>query len=256
MRHNLLYLLLLSPLLAMTQSDSVFSGVYPWKTPEPAIGARVSTTPLFEGKTHDMEWLQMNAASLKTTMYKYKLLVPDNEEHLFLIKSGKLTITIKDSTWQLAPASVVLLMPGETYSLQNTEETNCDYYILKYRSKLPVDMSRSKAAGGSLVKDISKQTFIPQERGGRVNYFERPTAMCRRFEMHTTTLKEGLISHAPHTHRAEEIVLVINGKTEMVIGNKTYPGTAGDSYYLGSNVLHGIKNVGQGTCTYYAFQFD
>jgi (S)-ureidoglycine aminohydrolase len=257
MKRAMLLVYLLVPILSVAQSDSILSGMYSWKTPgPPGIGVRVATTPLFEGKTRDMEWLQMNAASLKTTMHNYMLQVPDNEEFLFLIKSGKLTITIKDSTWQLAPASVALLLPGEVYSLRNPENETCHFYMLKYRSKLPADLARGNKAGGSIVKDIGKQTFIPQERGGRVNYFERGTAMCKRFEMHTTTLKEGLISHAPHTHRAEEIVLVIDNKTEMVIGDKTHPGGPGDVYYLGSNVLHGIKNIGKGTVTYFAFQFE
>jgi (S)-ureidoglycine aminohydrolase len=74
--------------------------------------------------------------------------------------------------------------------------------------------------------------------------------------MHVTTLKEGLKSHEPHTHRAEEIVLMIDNKTEMQIGDRFFKGGAGDIYYLGSNVPHAIRNDGKGTCTYFAFQFE
>ncbi len=74
--------------------------------------------------------------------------------------------------------------------------------------------------------------------------------------MHVTTLKEGVRSHDPHTHRAEEIVLMIAGNTEMQIGEKFYKGTTGDFYYLGSNVLHAIKNVDTKPCMYFAFQFE
>jgi (S)-ureidoglycine aminohydrolase len=69
-------------------------------------------------------------------------------------------------------------------------------------------------------------------------------------------LKEGLKSHDPHTHRAEEIVLVIDGQTEMELGSKLYKGTVGDIYYLGSNISHAIRNDGKGLCSYFAFQFE
>ena len=80
--------------------------------------------------------------------------------------------------------------------------------------------------------------------------------MCKRFEMHVTTLKEGLKSHDPHIHRAAEIIIVIDGNTEMLIGDKLYKGEKGSVYYLPSNVLHGIQNKGVTTCSYFAFQFE
>ncbi len=92
--------------------------------------------------------------------------------------------------------------------------------------------------------------------GGRHDFFEQPTAMQKRFEMHVTTLKEGLRSHDPHTHRAEEIIFVIDGETEMLAGNVVVKTAAGGFYYLGSNVLHGIKNIGTKVSSYFAIQFE
>jgi len=80
--------------------------------------------------------------------------------------------------------------------------------------------------------------------------------MQKYFEIHVTTLKEGLRSHDPHTHRAEEIVLMIEGDTEMQIGEKFYKGKTGDFFYLGSNVLHAIRNEGTKSCMYFAIQFE
>jgi (S)-ureidoglycine aminohydrolase len=173
-----------------------------------------------------------------------------------LIKHGLLTLQIKDSTWTLGPGSVALLLPGEKFSLQNQGADECTFYVMKYRSKFPIDTIRAKSSGGSLVRDWNKIPFEPHDKGGIRKYFERPTAMCKRFEMHVTTLKEGIKSHEPHTHRAEEIVLIINNKTEMQIGEKFFKGADGDIYYLGSNVPHAIRNDGDGTCTYFAFQFE
>ena len=102
---------------------------------------------------------------------------------------------------------------------------------------------------------MTKIPFKPHDKGGIRNYFDLSTAMSKRFEMHATTLKEGLKSHEPHTHTAEEIVLITHNKTEMQIGDKFYKGETGDIYYLGSNVPHAIQNNGKGECTYFAFQF-
>lgn len=203
-----------------------------------------------------MAYLQMSANAILPTKKKTNLQVPRSEEHLLIIKSGNLAIGIKDSTWSIGGGSIALLMPGENYTVQNNTEDSCTYYVMKYRSKLPMDIARGNLSGGSVVMDWDKIVFKPNDKGGRRNYFERPTAMSKRFEMHVTTLKEGIKSHEPHTHRAEEIVLVIDNKTEMQIDNTFYKGGTGDIYYLGSNVSHAVRNDGKGTCTYFAFQFE
>lgn len=204
-----------------------------------------------------MEWLQMSANSIKPSKKKITQQVPGNEEHLWIIKSGTITLGLKDSTWTIGAGSLVLLMPGEKYHFQNTADSNCDFYEMKYRSRMPIDITRAKAAGGSLVANWKNIRFVPNDRGGgRRDFFNRPTAMANKLEIHVTTLKEGIKSHEPHTHRAEEIILVIDNKTEMQIGNQFYKGGTGNIYYLGSNLSHAIKNDGIGSCTYFAIQYD
>ena len=80
--------------------------------------------------------------------------------------------------------------------------------------------------------------------------------MSPRLEMHVSTLNPALKSHEPHTHRAEEIVLLMEGQTSMQIGYAFFRGKPGSVYYLGSNVLHAIKNEGTRPATYFAFQFE
>jgi len=238
------------------QTDSILSGMYSWKGPTRKIEKNILAVTLFEGKTYDMGWLQMSANTLMLSKKKTRLQVPANEEHLMIIKSGQLIIQVKDSNWTVGPGSVALLMPGEKYSLQNIVNDACNFYEMKYRSKLWVNITRAKASGGSQVKDWSKIEFKAHDKGGIRNFFERPTAMCKRFEMHVTTLKQGIKSHDPHTHRAEEIILVIDNRTQMQIADKFYKGNTGSIYYLGSNISHAIQNDGLGTCTYFAFQFE
>jgi len=256
MKKLLLAVIFFIPVVSFCQLAPVQSRMYSWKKPAAKTDKNILSTTLLEGSVYDMEYLQMNSVAVTPSKKKIDQLVPGNEEHLLLMKSGKLTISIKDSTWTIGGGSIALLMPGEKYAVQNATSDSCTYYLMKYRSKLPMDAGRGKNSGGSLVKDWDKIKFKPHDKGGIRNYFERPTAMCKRFEMHVTTLKEGIKSHEPHTHRAEEIVLIIDNKTEMQIDDKFYKGGAGDIYYLGSNVSHAIRNDGAGTCTYFAFQFE
>jgi len=257
MKKIIVLLVLCFPLMVWAQTDSIQSGMYSWKNPGTEIQKNIFYTTLFEGKVYDMEWVQMSANSVKVTNQKIKQQVAANAEHLLIVKSGTITIGLKDSTWTIGAGSLALLMPGEKYTLQNNGADNCNFYEMKYRSKQPVNLTRANDAGGSLVDNWNNIAFIPNNKGGgRRNFFNRPTAMAKRMEIHVTTLNEGLKSHEPHTHRAEEIVLVIDNKTEMQIADKFYKGAEGSIYYLGSNISHAIKNDGVGTCTYFAIQFE
>jgi (S)-ureidoglycine aminohydrolase len=235
---------------------------YSWKTPTEKEGKNNLSTVIFEGAGHDMEYLQMSACLISPSKRETALRVPANEEYLIIVKSTPLTISFRDSTWTLTPGSIALLLPEEKFAIHNRTKEPGRYYLMKYRSKAPVDLRRGEASGGSFVKDWNKLPLNKHDRGGVRRYFEKPTAMCKRFEMHVTTLNEGLKSHDPHTHRAEEIVLMLedtegsNGKTEMQIGEQFFSGEAGDMYYLGSNVLHGVRNEGDTPCSYFAYQFE
>lgn len=63
-------------------------------------------------------------------------------------------------------------------------------------------------------------------------------------------------SHEPHTHQPAEIVIMMEGTTEMEIGDGIYPGQVGDIYFLGSNIPHAIRNTGSKPCMYLAFQWE
>lgn len=252
---KLLNILLFIPIAVFSQQDSVLSGAYKWNDPATAKKNKISSVILLEGKVHDFEWMQLTANSFISTSKKLKQAVPSDQELLIIIKSGILNIQIGDSSYSLNPGSVAVLMPGEKYSINSQQP--CSFYTMKYRSKAPMDLERAEKNGGSIVRQWNNIPFKPNNNGGgRRDYFEQPTVMQKRFEMHVTTLKEGVRSHDPHTHRAEEIVLMIEGDTEMQIGDKFYKGKTGDFYYLGSNVLHAIKNVGTKPCMYFAFQFE
>src|SRR5690606_15595350 len=155
---------------AMGQTP-IESKVYRWQKPSDKISKNVLSTMLFEGQAHAMEHLQMTCNTLLKSSEKPIIEVPTNNEHLIIIKSGELSLGIKDSTWNIGPGSVALLMPAETYTLQSIG-ASCDYYLMSYRSGKP-----NPNAGGSFVKDETKIPFRAHDKGGIRNYFVRPTTM-------------------------------------------------------------------------------
>jgi (S)-ureidoglycine aminohydrolase len=253
MRLNYFLLLLLLPLFIQAQQHVVSAGVYPW--PHFNEGKKNITTRMLAGSAHNLAYLDVSAHQLRPGK-KYTFQVESTEEHLLLIKSGGIAITLKDSTFLLGKGSVAMMMPSEKYFLQNNGTTPCEFHMMKYKSKLPVDVARGQSSGGSFIKDWNKLTFRPHERGGVRPYFDRPTANTRRFEMHVTTLKETFKSHDPHQHAAEEIILVLEGQVEMLIGEKSYQAAAGDVLFAPTNVFHGLKNTGKGEASYFAFQWE
>jgi (S)-ureidoglycine aminohydrolase len=79
--------------------------------------------------------------------------------------------------------------------------------------------------------------------------------MTRKFDMHATTLKEKIASHAPHTHAEEEIVLLLRGNGKMNIDGKFYDVIPGQVIWLSSEISHAIENSGDSECEYFAFQW-
>jgi (S)-ureidoglycine aminohydrolase len=245
-------LLLFVPASLIAQLDSVRSGSYAWKLLKKIKNKKTNSTVLLQGKVHDFSWMQVTS-NLQTDIRYIQQFVPDTVEQVIIIKSGWCKITFNDSSYNLTPGSVAVLMPGQKFSIQTGKEW-LEYFSMKYRSKKPVALQRNNT---SFVKIWEAVSYKPNNNGGgRRDFFELSTPMQKRFEMHVTTLKEGLKSHEPHTHRAEEIVWLLEGETEMQLGNGIVKTAIGGFYYLGSNVSHAIKNIGTKPATYFAFQFE
>ncbi|MCF3650405.1 cupin domain-containing protein [Synoicihabitans lomoniglobus] len=179
-----------------------------------------------------------------------------NQESLWLVQRGEFLVELGDDAERVVgPGSIVLVMPGDACRLTNHGDESGTVYRLRYQSKAPVNRARGGEGGGSLVVDFGALEFQPHDRGGLRSYFDRPTAMTSNFEMHVTTLNRGITSHPPHTHTAEEIILMIHGEAEELINGEPYALKTGELVFLDAMVPHGIRNTGDGTCMYFAFQW-
>ena len=146
-------------------------------------------------------------------------------------------------------------MPGDEHGFENAGTSPATYYVLKYKSKLPMKKARAVQNGGSFILNWNDLAFTPHEKGGRRNFFNRPTSQLEKFEMHTTALNPGLDSHAQHTHKEEEVILILRGNVTMHIGNQFLSAAPGDVVFLPSGIPHALKNTGNVQCEYFAFQW-
>lgn len=108
---------------------------------------------------------------------------------------------------------------------------------------------------GSSVVMWEQLTPKPTKAGERRDVFNAPTATLENLESHITTLNPGEISHIPHRHPDEELIVVKAGTLEVMINGESKRAGEGSIFFFGSNDLHGMKNVGSTPATYFVFRF-
>jgi quercetin dioxygenase-like cupin family protein len=235
---------------------SVKPGVYRWVDHPVKISDDRESREILEGTSPHFEYLEIHATT------QYPGAKPSTEhanediEECIIVKEGAMEATIEGRSQTLGAGSVILLMPQQMHSLKNIGKTNLTYYVMRYRSRKKMDLERGKTSGGSLMLSADSLTFKPSDNGGGWAYFDRPTSMCERFEMHVTQLNKKGASHKPHSHIETEIILVISGKTEMTIDGKEYKAGAGDFYFINSQLIHGVSNATDEPCKYFAFKWN
>jgi (S)-ureidoglycine aminohydrolase len=211
---------------------------------------------LIDGETTHLKRFEIHVTTLNPEKTPHESQIHAESEEIIFVKEGLLKVTINEKSQTLNPGSVALIMPGDKHGLENVGKSNTTYYIITYQSKKPIDLERGKTTGGSMLLPWDSIQFTAHDKGGIRRFFDRKSALSDRIEMHATTLNPAIKSHEPHTHMPEEIVVMMEGTTEMEIGEQIYPGKAGDVYFLGSNIPHAIRNTGSKPCMYLAFQWQ
>jgi (S)-ureidoglycine aminohydrolase len=236
--------------VALAQLDPIKSALYQWTE------SKESGRSVLKGSTTYFDSFELNVLNMKPPQKKITSAPTLGEtEELMIIKEGQLTVTINDKSQVLGPGSIAFVIPGEKFSYEINGTGRVIFYKLKFKPKLPLDLERGKSNGGSFMVNWNNLVMKKTEPGGRRDFFNRPTATCEKFEMHVTTLNEGLPSHPPHTHPEEEIILLIKGNATMQVENKDFVMSPGDFVFAASGDAHGIRNSGKGQCEYFAFQW-
>ena len=255
MKHLFSLLVLSISVNVMAQSEPVGSGVYHWNELPVKKDNQRESRKLAEGTTPEFEWFELHA----TTQYKGATPRPphtqSNIEELIIIKEGSMKCTLGEQTAVLGKGSVLLIPPLKEQTFENVGNGPLTYYVLQFRSKKPMDIERSTKAGGAILINYDSLPYTETGNKGTRKFFDRPTAMCDNYEMHVTTLKQKGPGHAPHQHVDSEIILVIEGETEMILDGKHYTAGPGDLYIMESGKMHGVSNTSDKPGSYFAFRW-
>jgi len=240
---------------AIAQLQPIGSGVYHWDALPVKKEALRESRKIAEGTTAEFEYFEIHATTQMKGAVPRPAHTQKDIEELIIIKEGSMTCTIGNKTAVLGKGSVLLIPPMESQLFENTGDGPLTYYVLMFRSRKPMDMQRSRDAGGTLLMNHDSMPYKFANNKGNRKYFDRPTAMCANYEMHITYLSKKGPSHAGHQHPDTEIILVIDGEAEMTIDGKEYKGSAGDLFIAESGKMHQVGNATDKPCSYFAFKW-
>lgn len=115
-----------------------------------------------------------------------------------------------------------------------------------------VGQSQNPAAVmGSHVFDWNSLVDKPNAVGSVRTVCNTPTATLENLEIHISTLKPGMMSHPPHRHPNEEIIIIRQGTVETLSNGEWIRVGPGSVIFNGSNQLHGFRNVGTEPAVYH-----
>ena len=95
----------------------------------------------------------------------------------------------------------------------------------------------------------------PTKNGERRQFFDSRTTTLANMECHVTTLKPGEISHPPHQHPEEEMLIIKEGTVDVLVNGELKRVGPGSVIFQTSNRLHNIINSGKTAATYYAIKW-
>jgi len=121
---------------------------------------------------------------------------------------------------------------------QNSLKTSLDHSAAFVLEEMPVRYSD----GGAPTHDILNGV-VPVNGGELV-------------ELHETTLAPGAMPHPAHQHPHVEFILVREGTIDFMIGDTHHTLTPGSVGYTAPNELHGFRNAGTTTATYFIFSLN
>ena len=238
------------------QTKPIKSDVYTWKNLQVEKREKSERRQIVDGGSAVLPNLEIHATTLDPQsgpQPKHR----HDEEIMVVVKEGSLKVSIENKSEILGAGSVAFAIPKEELGVENVGTGKASYYVFKFTpAKDSTNMKRAVDAGGSFMMNWNNVVFKAHDKGGVRQYFNRPTGTLRKLDIHVTTLNAALKSHDPHTHKAEEIVLMIDGNAEMQIGDTFKKAGPGDLIYLESNVSHAIRNDDTKPCMYYAIQWQ
>lgn len=198
---------------------------------------------------------QLSGHTIRRGKRKVFKTLSDGHELFFIIKYGPVDVTLNGTTRRLDKGSVIFVLPGDAVEFRNSRRDDVEIYEMRMDAANR-DEVRGKQTGPSFMMDWYDMTFRAHDKGGVRQLFDRKTVTMHRFDIHITQLNPGLSSHAPHTHQNEEIILMIDGEGEMILGSSPRRIVSGQTAWVASMLPHNITNIGKRPALYFAIQWN
>ncbi|HVU35230.1 MAG TPA: cupin domain-containing protein [Opitutaceae bacterium] len=183
------------------------------------------------------------------------------QEEFIVLREGTLDVFINGRVQRAGAGSLLFFAANDVHNVTNVGDTPATYVVFNVVTaathRVPAQPAAETAAPGRLHSSVFDWRQIPVEAtksGERRAIVDAPTVTFTNFEAHATTLRAGQIAHGAHHHPDEEIILVKEGTIEATFGGKTERGGPGSIFFYGSNDVHGMRNAGDGTATYYVIR--
>ncbi len=230
--------------LAYAQSD-ILSSVYAWQ----------SNATILQGSGAVFSDQQLNGHTIRSGKRLVFNTGSGGPELFFIIKQGPVEVTLSGEKRMLDKGSVVFVLPGDEVVLRNPRKDEVEIYEMRMNATNRDD-ARGRTAGPSFMMDWYDMSFKAHDKGGVRQLFDRKTVTMQRFDIHITQLNPGLSSHPPHTHKNEEIILMIDGEGEMTLGDTKHGILTGGTAWVASMLPHNITNTGKRPALYFAIQWN
>ncbi len=182
------------------------------------------------------------------------------QEEMIILREGTLEVFVNGTTQKAGPGSVIFFASGNPHAVRNVGDKPALYTVFNFTTAATLALKGQPAPApvegrlGSSVFEWEKLPVKPTAVGERREVTDRPTATLKNLECHVTTLRPGQAAHAAHHHPDEEIILVKEGQIEATINGHAQRAGAGSVLFYASNDEHGMKNVGEGSATYYVLR--
>lgn len=176
-----------------------------------------------------------------------------DKEMLVLVLEGRVQLETDNSAEVMEERSIAWLPRNKNFRMA-TQNSSASVYLIRWE----VDNDAKKVASDRpepKVFHYEAMDFQETTKGGRRHVMREETETLEELEMHITTLKEGEKSHDPHVHADEEIILILQGEVAEHINGTEYRLGPGSLVFLSAYDPHGIRNVGEGECEYYAIRW-
>lgn len=251
----LLIALLLFSLNTWAQPLPLPSSVYEYKMMPGLKTAGGEKRHLFSWPTKTLDNFEIDIFTLHAGKHLDYPTIDTKTEKLILVHTGSLGISLPGQSMVLGERSTALVANGEQVSFQNKGTTETSFFVIQWKTGdrgIPYTQASFESFRAF---DYQNMEFRETEKGGRRGIMEAPTNTLHELEMHITTLLEGEKSHDPHVHPDEEIILILQGEVEEMINGTPYRLGPGSLIFLSSMDPHGIRNIGEGACEYYAIRW-